>query len=162
MTLLSDDRPRGTKGLSYRKVWSFKGSTKAFIAQQLAECSRPVVHVFCGASRLGDVLVDLHHPAAGVKAGAEKKAVKGLKTILADPPWGAALDVRARWMLGLTNALGPGGVLLLYAPWMPASYGLRFEGAWLRNSNRWHFQEAPVMPTKWTRVVSRNSPKVTP
>ncbi|HWH08287.1 MAG TPA: hypothetical protein VNX21_03740, partial [Candidatus Thermoplasmatota archaeon] len=118
--LLRDDRPRkGHGGLQYRQAWSFKDDAEDEIRRQLETCPRPVVHLCSGASRVGDVHADIHHPGADVRADARRPPFRGVGTVVMDPPWKMPVDARWEFVRGALSAIRPGGVLLLYAPWMP-------------------------------------------
>lgn len=141
----------GRTGIVYRPAWGFKGSTKAKILSELEDCPRPVLHIPCGASNIGDVKADLFHPGAQVKCDVEALPFRNVGTILSDPPWGLPVDVRQRWISQFFKALRPGGVLLLYAPWFPHYRRLELERAWVRQFTG-GFPHNAVLLTRWRRT----------
>lgn len=153
--LPSDDRPRGRRGLTYRRAWSFKDETEPFLAGLVRDLPHPWVHCFSGASRLGDIRVDLVHPDADIHGDvADLVALLGhpVPVIIADPPWAAPYALRWTWIKAMRDALEPGGTLVLYAPWMPAEYGLELQDAFIRRQTGWRFPEAPVVASIWRKT----------
>lgn len=154
-----DSRPvgraaRGSGGIEFRVSWGFKGGTKEAVLEFLADCPRPLLHVCCGASRLGieDVRVDLMHPSADVHADARRLPFKDVGTIFADPPWVITPAARGQIVEGLFKALRPGGRLVLFAPWVPKETPTRtMEDCQVRMKEAGLcFPVAPPILQKWT------------
>lgn len=88
---------------------------------KLADLPRPILHLGCGSSRVGDIRLDAFHPGADLKGDAErtpfKDAVAG--TVCMDPPFTEAhLLKRQAWATEAVRLLRVGGMLVLHAPWM--------------------------------------------
>jgi len=148
-----DNRPRTKDGFIYHEAWSFKENTAEMVQGLVDESEHPVVHVCSGPSRIGDIRVDLFHPAADVRADARRLPFKGVPTILMDPPWVGDAALRTCLMNGVFRALKPGGRLILYAPWVPIPQLFRLERAWIRTGEKVRlWPMPPVLLTVWTKI----------
>lgn len=154
---LQDDRPATrARTIHYRPAWGFKGSqTKSLIRKELADAPHPQAHVCSGPSNIGELRVDLEHPAANIRADAFHLPFRNLGTILIDPPWQIDLPARARMLNQCQGALAPKGRLLLYANWMPGFGSMRLLRAWVRLAPRISFPYPPVLLTVWEKDVAR-------
>lgn len=125
--MVSDRRPRGKKGVSWRPSWSFKGPTVEHLTPILADAPGPVVHACCGPSYLPreDVRVDLEHPSADVLADVcdLDTVLEEAGTVFMDPPYGWHLPTRQRAASAAWRLLAPGGWLITHAPWLPRMPG---------------------------------------
>lgn len=143
----------GRTGSIYRPAWSFKGPTTAFLEDLIKDAERPVVHICSGASRLGDIKVDLYHPNVTVRADVHNLPFKAVSTILTDPPWGWPLGTRTVFWTEIVKALKIGGKAYLYAPWLPISSKImRLDRAWIRALRGYGFPRAPVIVSEWTKL----------
>lgn len=164
---MSDNRPtsrrvnRGSGGIKFRKAWKFKGRTAELLREILATAPRPIVHVCCGSSSLGDVLVDIDHANADVKGDARQLPFRDVGTVLMDPPYQMPLDERARFVAGCLATIRPGGLFILHAPWMPREKkGLTLEDAEIRKPGKGlGFPQAPIIVSIY-RVGKLRSSKV--
>lgn len=155
-----DDRlTTGRTGVRWRPAWRWPRETERFLAEILATCPKPSLHVCAGSSSLGDLKADMFHPGADVRADMYRLPFKdgAFGTVLADPPFpldGVSLPQRLAQFQEMGRVVRKGGVVLLHAPWMPRSTWGRLEAAWVRDNEAQHgFPHAPVLLTKWVRVV---------
>lgn len=123
---LSDTRPRGQKGGSeWRHAWQFKGPTVEEFRRILKGVEGTILHVCSGPSRIGvpgEITVDLHHPAADVRADARYLPFENVDAIVMDPPYGEKvwdLPTRQRVCCEALRTLKNGGIFALHAPWAP-------------------------------------------
>lgn len=152
-----DSRPRsrrvnrGSGGIKFRKAWKFKGRTDELLREMLATAPRPIVHVCCGSSSIGDVLVDIDHENADVRADACNLPFRDVGTVLMDPPYQMPIHIRARFVAGCIEAIRPGGLFILHAPWMPREKkGLVLEEAEIRKPGKGlGFPQAPIIVSSW-------------
>lgn len=144
-----------TKGMHYREAWAFKGLTPELIADQLKTCPGPVYHIFSGSSELGDVKVDLFHPAADFKADARKLPFpeRSVGTVLMDPPWAMPLGDRQLVVSEAGRILRKDGILLLYGPWWPTPLWAELDGAWVRVNGKHQLPFAPILLSRWRRTT---------
>lgn len=146
----------GPDGVHFRAAWRFPPGVEDFIAAQLHDAPRPILHAFCGSSRLGDVRLDLVHPGADVRADARSLPFSdgSFGTILADPPFrmpGNDLVERQAVVREAGRVLRPGGVFLLHAPWMPAPLWADLENVWVRHQARHRLPGPAVLLTAWRK-----------
>jgi hypothetical protein len=145
----------GRHGAKWRPIWGWGKDTEAFMREVLQDAPRPVVHVGCGASRIGDVRLDLHHPGADIKADARALPLADgyAGTVIHDPPWTVeVLPEREKWVQEAKRVLRVGGLYVLHAPWAPARPTMRFEKAFLRDDTDWNsFPRSPVLITVWRK-----------
>jgi hypothetical protein len=148
----------GRTGIHWRPAWEWPDKTKALILELLEDAPHPILNVCSGATTLGDVTVDLHHPRADVHADARCLPLgdETVGTVLMDPPWTIQdFRERHRFVCEAGRVLDTGGLLLIYAPWMPRPTWAELEGAWVRNQTRYRLPSAPVLVTKWRKVHTR-------
>ncbi len=124
------------------------------VAGWLKREPRPIVHLFSGASAMGDIHVDVdpgNHfdlvEAADIRADAARLPFRSnsLPTLLADPPWTTNIRVRGAWMREIARVLAVGGRLILNAPWVPKASIWDVEELWVSyprwglymNANLW-------------------------
>jgi hypothetical protein len=130
---------RRTAKYSFRAAWVWPDDVADWFRAQLtsitAPVARPVVHVCCGASRIGDIRADLSHEGANMKADALHLPFRdeSVRTIVTDPPypWGPA--ERMRFGTELARIAAPDALLLWNAPWLPAEGHWWFEELYLAN-----------------------------
>jgi SAM-dependent methyltransferase len=122
----ADRRPRTQKGGSHwRPSWAFKGPTVDQFRRILANIDGTVLHVCSGPSRIGvpgEITVDLHHPAADVRADARNLPFQEVAAVVMDPPYGEKvwdLPTRQRVCCEALRTLRHGGLFVLHAPWAP-------------------------------------------
>lgn len=161
-SLKPDARPRGkravrgTGGVEWRPSWTFKGDETEDRLRALTESERgPVLHACCGASRVGDVRLDLGGPAMNLRADATAMPFRDgtFGAVLMDPPYNIPGPLKARLVHECLRVTRPGGAFILHAPWFGALARLVLEDAAVRvDEGGRHWPRAPVMLTKW-RVV---------
>lgn len=148
---------RGTGGVEWRPSWIFKGEeTEDRIRELIAREEGPVLHVCAGASRIGDVRLDIvRTPAATIRADATAMPFRpgSFGVTVMDPPFNIPGPLKARLVHGCLNMTRKGGAFILHAPWFGALARLHLEdlGVRLDEGGR-HWPRAPVMLSKW-RVV---------
>lgn len=160
MTLVAHDaRPRKRDGgVAYREAWAFKGTTEDWLRNQLTEMPHPIVHVCSGASRLGDIRVDIVHPGADIRADGRHLPFRdgSIGTVLMDPPWKLEAAERQRLISAAGRALRRGGALLLYAPWWPSPLWADLEVAYVRVNGKHQLPLAPVIFSRWRKRADAN------
>lgn len=144
----------------FRPAWKFPPGIQRQVEAVLVECPGPILNVCSGASRLGDVRVDIVHPAADVQADARALPFpdESFGTVFIDPPYkmpGNDLVERQRVVSEAGRVIRPGGVLLLHAPWMPAPGWADLEDVWVRHQVRHRLPGPAVLLTKWRSKAPR-------
>lgn len=144
----------------FRPAWKFPVGIQRQVEAVLRECPGPVLNACAGSSRLGDVRVDLVHPAVDVKADVRVLpfADASFGTVFIDPPYrmeGNDLVQRQRVVSEAGRVLRPGGVLLLHAPWMPAPLWADLEDVWVRHQVRHRLPGPAVLLTKWRAKANK-------
>lgn len=151
-----DNRRRdGHDGIRWRPAWQWPDEAEDKIKNELESAPEPVLHVCAGASRLGDVRLDMYHPGADVRADAKALPFddEAFGAVVIDPPFGISDPFeRQAFITEAGRVLEPGGILLLYAPWFPGPCWAELEEAWVRVSNRHRLPKAPIMLTRLRRV----------
>jgi len=156
-----DDRLKtGRTGVRWRPAWKWPPETERFVAEILADCPRPILHVCAGSSPLGDVKADMFHPAADVRADMYRLPFRdgSFGTVVADPPFpldGVSLPQRLAQFQEMGRVARRGGVVLLHAPWLPSPTWGDLEGFWFRETSGHAFPMAPVIMSKWRVVGDR-------
>jgi SAM-dependent methyltransferase len=162
--LMADQRlrtGRTSKAHAYfRPAWKFPPGIQRQVEAVLAHCPAPVLNVCAGSSRLGDVKVDLCHPAADVRADARALPFpdRSFGTVFIDPPYrmpGNDLVERQHVVSEAGRVVRDGGVLLLHAPWMPAPCWAQLEDVWVRHQARHRLPGPAVLLTKWRAKMGR-------
>lgn len=166
----SDYRAPRKSGFRYRRAWSFKDETEAFIAGRMTalEAPAPLLHVCAGASRLPGLRVDLVHPGADVRADGTRLPFRdgSVGTVVMDPPWGAdsmaapgpgkaterGVSARKRLLEEALRVVRQGGLIFVYAPWMPRYLVADLVEAWIREENRIGLPLPPVLLTVWRKA----------
>lgn len=159
MTLAAQDRRARAKKsqCEFREGWQFKGDAIERIDAMMGNAPGPVLHVCCGAARLKreDLRVDLYHPSADrawdVRELDKKCAEEGIRpgVIVMDPPYGKGmwdLAYRQRVSNACMRALGPGGLLIIHAPWQPKFNKVaKVAGFFWREDTNLGFPDSPVL-----------------
>jgi len=120
-----DYRPTGGNGSAFREAWGFKGDAIPRIVELLGAQPHPWIHACCGAAVVPgeDVRLDLFHPSGQpIDVQFIDQHYQNAGAIIIDPPYGEdawGLDMRQRVVSACMRALGPGGLLIVHAPWQP-------------------------------------------
>jgi hypothetical protein len=157
---MRDARPRRGRAnapgrVVWHPAWAWPKDTRAFVRRLVHEAPRPVVHFCSGSSRVGDVRVDLYHPAADVCADARRPPFRGIGTALIDPPWNIRPEHRFSLMNAVIGTIRPGGQLLLIAPWLvQRSKLVELQDVWVRTHRMKRGQPFPglTLLTRYVRV----------
>jgi len=125
------------------KSWAWPGEVETFLKEKMEGFT---LHVCSGSSDLGDLTIDEYMPAM-IKADMLHLPIKtGVgDTVICDPPWGVARNLRAQLVYELRRILKPGGKLLFNAPWIPVAPGLELLEIWVSVS---------IMPMNDCGVIS--------
>lgn len=124
-----------TEGNTYQEVWRWPRELEEWFHRQLSNIvdppERPVVHVCCGESSLGDLRIDVVDGLGNVRADMFSLPFgdESVGTVVCDPPYELALQDRHRHMTELARVHRPGGLLLYKASWWP------LEGRWVHEEN---------------------------
>jgi hypothetical protein len=129
-----------TRGrFKFRKIWVFPSEVIDWFRHQLKNCEHPVLHVPCGSSLLGDVLVDQYFEAPLRNGNVIKADMFKLPfddatfpTILSDPPWELQYDKRAQLVKELVRILEPNGTLLFNSFWVPDHAEMKIKEMWIK------------------------------
>jgi SAM-dependent methyltransferase len=139
--------------VEWRPSWQFKGEeTEERICAMLRGEPGLVLHACSGASKLGDVTLDMSHAAAAVRADATAMPFRpgSFGAVVMDPPYNVPGPVKARLVHECLRVTRQGGVFILHAPWFGALARLVLEDCAVRvDEGGRHWPRAPVMLTKW-------------
>lgn len=155
--LVMEDRRMvsGRTGSRWRPVWGWGKETEAFMREVLQDAPRPILHAGCGASRVGDIRLDLHHPGADLKADCRDLPFEDgtIGTVVQDPPWTVAgLQDREKWVQEAKRVLRVGGLYVVHAPWAPARPTLEFVSGFIRDDSMFNgFPRSPILITAWRK-----------
>lgn len=113
------------KAMRYRRNWSWPPLVEVRIETHLRSLS---LHVCSGASRLGDVKVDMFMPA-DIKADMFHLPLRdsSFETVLVDPPWKIENTLRPSLLWELRRVVKEGGQLILNSFWIPNIPGMELE-----------------------------------
>lgn len=156
---MKKEQQQYTRGrMRFRKAWVFPKEVTEWLRNQLKTCKHPILHVPCGSSRLGDVLVDQHYEPPLKNYEVTKADFFNLPypdasfpTIISDPPWEMPYDKRAALVKELARVLKPGGVLLFNAFWVPDTAKLELNEVWIR----WPRGGFPSNPSLLIRSIKK-------
>lgn len=156
-SLQAEDNRRqdGCDGIRWRPAWQWPDEAKDKIEAEMETCPGPVLHLCCGASRLGDIRVDLTHPSPDIRADARQLPLgdHSVGTVVMDPPFGIKnVYERQKFITEVGRVLEGEGVFLLYAPWFPGPAWAELEDVWVRVSSRHRLPHAAVLLTRWRRT----------
>lgn len=146
----------------WHPAWRWPKDTRAFVRRLVDEAPKPVVHFCSGSSDVGDVRVDLHHPAATVRADARMPPFRGIGTALIDPPWNVKPEHRFQLMNAVIDTVRPGGQLLLIAPWLvQRTRKLELRDVWVRTHRLKRGQPFPglTLCVRYTRLEDEPAAK---
>jgi SAM-dependent methyltransferase len=110
---------------TYQEGWRWGKSLRRWFHRELSSITdppqRPVLHVCCGESTLGDIRADIVPGCGNVRADAFNLpfADGSIPTIVSDPPYDWAIQHRMGFFQELARVHQPGGLLLHKAPWGP-------------------------------------------
>lgn len=161
---MSPDVERTSRNWAFRRSWAFPADMARVLGSFLTREARPVVHVFSGASNIGDVHVDIetdHHAhavdAEDVRADGFNLPFRdgSVATLVGSPPWDLPYPLRARSLREMVRCLQVGGRLYLHAPWVPRTGGLEVLEVWviyprwglLANANLWTVSQRLPLPS---------------
>jgi hypothetical protein len=144
----------------FRPAWKFPAGIQRQVEAVLQDCPGPVLNVCSGASRLGDVRVDICHPSADVLADGRHLpfAAGSFGTVFMDPPYrmeGNDLVERQAMVSEAGRVVKLGGVFLLHAPWMPRPLWAELEDVWVRHQVRHRLPGPAVLLTKWRANLNK-------
>jgi hypothetical protein len=118
-----------TDKLSFHQTWRWPRDIKRWFDRELSDMvdpvPRPVLHVCCGQSKVGNVRVDRYpeHGATGLNVKADFHHLPfrdgAFGTVVIDPPFELFNQGRIQLHDELGRVLRPGGTLLWCAPWIP-------------------------------------------
>lgn len=114
-----------TDKFSFREGWVWPRDVRRWFVRETSDlldpCPKPIVHLCCGSSRLGEIRVDREHPGANVRADMFHLPFKdgSVGTLIIDPPFNIACHQRIALHRELGRVTKPGSRLLWCAPWLP-------------------------------------------
>jgi hypothetical protein len=114
-----------TDKMTFRESWIWPRDVKRWFVRETSDledpCPRPIVHLACGSSKLGEIRVDKYHPGANVRASffALPFAEGSIGTVILDPPYDIQTNQRILLHKEVARVLRTGGRLLWCAPWIP-------------------------------------------
>lgn len=111
---------------AYTDAWRWPDGVERFIREQCDEDAR-VLNCPCGASRLGDVLIDAEPQSDEIIDGDMFDLLEivepcSFDVAISDPPW-KSMSYFDRWdqFFQLVRAVKPGGYVIYNATWEPHS-----------------------------------------
>lgn len=108
----------------FKAQWKFPTHVKKWLRNQIEGYS---LHVCCGASKIGDVKLDIQPQSPDVtQADMFQIPFKPetFDTVICDPPWAIGNDKRWAITYQLRDVLKPGGKLLFNGLWIPRIKGM--------------------------------------
>lgn len=137
----------------FKKAWSWPEDVEKFLSSLLLS---PSLHVCCGASKLGDVKVDLYYEAKNIiRADMFNLPFRDnyFASVLTDPPWHLAYHLRPRLGKELCRVIRPGGVLIFNSPWrLGLTKSLNLEAVYFSDAPMWRnypiiqiYRKAPTL-----------------
>jgi hypothetical protein len=155
--VMQDSRLKtGRTGTRWRPIWGWGKETETFMREVLRDAPRPIVHVGCGSSRVGDLRLDFSHPGADMLADSRELPLAdgSVGTVICDPPWTVAgLQDREKWVQEAKRVLRVGGLYVVHAPWAPARPTLEFVAGYLRDDSMFNgFPRSPILLTVWRKL----------
>lgn len=150
--LQADNHHRSARtGIEWRPAWIWPDETEDLVADLVEDAPTPVLHVASGSSLVGDIRLDLHHPAADVHADATQLPLESnsVGTVIADPPFTIQdLMERQAWVSEMGRVARD--LVILHAPWFPKpSWAEDLREAYIRTGFRHRLPYSPVVISVW-------------
>jgi ubiquinone/menaquinone biosynthesis C-methylase UbiE len=120
------------KKLILRESWVWEKEVEDFMRERLVGYT---LNVPCGASKLGDVRVDLDPVDANVRMADMKNLpfeTNTFDTVISDPPWKLGFYDRFRQFFELVRVAKPDGRIILNAYWIPYSANSEILETWIK------------------------------
>jgi hypothetical protein len=124
--------------LDFRPAFIWESEIEDFVRERVNGYS---LNVPCGASKIGDVRLDLDTNLSMRGAYDFFKDRLGypnntFDTVISDPPWRVGHFFRPKLFFSLVDVCKVGGTIIYNATWIPTSKYVKLKETWIRQSSQ--------------------------